>query len=81
MNIDPAIANKFKRIELEVKAGAAVFFLSSVVHCGYPNKKKGTVRITITERYNPLKKIPYLRNEKATLRMPFEGLDYNTITE
>ena len=80
-HIDSAIANKFKRIELEVKAGSAVFFLSSVVHSGYPNTKKGTVRITITERYNPLQKIPFLRDENAPLRMPFVGLDYNKVTD
>ena len=30
---------KFKRIDLEVSAGSAVIFLSSLVHGGYNNKK------------------------------------------
>ena len=80
-HIDPAIANKFKRLELEVKAGSAVFMLSSVVHCGYPNKTKGHVRITVTERYNPLQKIPFLKNENAPKKMPYMGLDYNKVLE
>ena len=54
---------------------------SAVVHCGYPNKTKGHVRITITERFNPLQKIPFLRNENAPLRMPYEGVDYNKIVD
>ena len=49
--------------------------------CGYPNKTKGHVRITITERFNPLQKIPFLRNENAPLRMPYEGVDYNKIVD
>jgi len=80
-HIDPSIAKKFKKIELEVKAGSAVLMHSAVVHCGYPNKTKGHVRITITERFNPLQKIPFLRNENAPLRMPYEGVDYNKIVD
>jgi len=80
-HIDPAIAKKFERVELNIKAGSAVFFISSLVHCGYSNKKKGTVRITITERFNPLKKIPYLKNRNAPLKMPFMGIDYNKVTD
>ena len=67
-------------MELNVKAGSAVFFLSSIIHGGYTNKKKGSVRITVTERYNPLKKIPFLHDENAPLRMPFMGFNYNKVT-
>ena len=70
-----------KEIELEVKAGSAVLMHSSVLHCGYPNKKKGSVRITICERYNPLQKIPYLRNMNAPMKIPFTGVDYNKILD
>ena len=80
-HISLKIANRFEKMELDVKAGSAVLFKSSVVHSGYPNKKKGTVRITITERFNPLQKIPFLRNEKAQIKMPYVGLDYNKITD
>tara|TARA_B100000686_G_C16715609_1_gene931818 strand:- start:466 stop:1254 length:789 start_codon:yes stop_codon:yes gene_type:complete len=80
-HIDPAVADKFERLELEVKAGSAVFMQSSMVHCGYPNKTKGHVRITVTERYNPLQKIPFLRNADAPKKMPYMGLDYNKIND
>ena len=69
------------RIELEVSAGSAVFLHSALVHCGYPNKTKGHVRITVTERFNPLKKIPFLRDEKAPLKIPYVGVDYNKISD
>ena len=44
-------------------------------------KKKGKVRIVITERYNPLKKIPFLKNENAPMNIPFVGVDYNKISD
>ena len=40
----------FKKKNLEVKAGTAIIFISSLVHSGYPSTKKGSLRITITER-------------------------------
>ena len=64
---------------LEVEAGTAIIFISSLVHSGYPSTKKGSLRITITERFNPLQKIPFLKNEKAPLKMPYVGVDYNKI--
>ena len=79
-NIDTNIFNKFERVELNVKAGSAVFMINSMVHGGYPMTKKNRVRITITERYNPLQKIPFLKNEKAPLNIPYKA-DYNKILE
>jgi len=79
-HIDPEIVKKFKRIELEVEAGSAVLAINSLVHSGYQMKKKGHARITITERYNPLKKIPYLRDEKAPLKIPYV-FDYNQLVD
>ena len=64
---------------INFKAGSAVFFLSSLIHSGYQTKKNNSVRITITERFNPLKKIPYLKNDKATMKIPFTGINYNSI--
>ena len=64
---------------LKVKAGNGIIFLSSLVHSGYENSDNKSVRITITERFNPLKKIPYLKNEKAPMKMPYVGLDYNKL--
>ena len=79
-NIDPNIFNKFEKVELNVKAGSAVFMINSMVHGGYPMTKKNRVRITITERYNPLQKIPFLKKEKAPLNIPYKA-DYNKILE
>mgnify|MGYP000336056461 CR=1 FL=1 len=72
---------KFEKIELEVKAGSAILMHSSVLHCGYPTKKRGSVRIIVTERYNPLQKIPFLKNENAPMKIPFVGVDYNKIVD
>ena len=80
-HIDPKVAKRFKRQELEIKAGSAILMKSSLVHSGYQNKDKGSVRITITERFNPLQKIPFLRNEKAPLTIPYIGVDYNKIVD
>ena len=52
---------------------------AAVLHTGYPTKKRGFVRFGITERFNPLKRIPYLKNEKASMKMPYVGLDYNKL--
>ena len=78
-HVSPKIAKKFERKELNIKAGSAVFFLSSLIHSGYQTKKNNSVRITITERFNPLKRIPYLKNDKATMKIPFTGINYNSI--
>ena len=80
-HVSKEISSKFKRRELEVKAGSAVLMISSCLHCGYPNKTKNSVRITVCERFNPLQKIPYLRDPEATLKIPFTGVDYNKITD
>ena len=80
-HVDSSISKRFERIELEVKAGSAVLIQSSVLHCGYPTKTKGSVRITICERYNPLQKIPFLKNENAPLKIPYVGVDYNKIPD
>ena len=79
-HIDPEIVKKFERIELEVEAGSAVLAINSLVHSGYQMKKKGHARITITERYNPLKKIPYLKDEKAPLKIPYV-FDYDQLVD
>ena len=68
----------YKKKNLEVKAGTAIIFIYSLVHSGYPSTKKGSLRITITERFNPLQKIPFLKNDRAH-KMPYIGIDYNKI--
>ncbi len=80
-HVDRSISKKFKKVELEVKAGSAVLMHSSTLHGGYPNKTKGSVRITVCERYCPLQKMPYLKNPKAPLKIPYTGVDYNKILD
>ena len=77
-NIDKSIYEKFEKVNLNVKAGSAVFIVNSMVHTGYPMKSKNKLRVTITERYNPLQNIPFLKEEKAPLRIPYT-IDYNKI--
>jgi hypothetical protein len=80
-HVDPKIVKRFKKIKLKVKAGSAVLMHSAVLHTGYPTKKKGFVRIVITERFNPLKNIPFLKNADAPLKIPFTGINYNKISD
>lgn len=80
-HVDPKIASRFEKMNLEIKAGAAVLMHSSCLHSSYPLKKKNFVRIVITERYNPLLKIPYLKKEKAPITIPYMGVDYNKIKD
>ena len=80
-NINENDYGKFKRVNLKVKAGTAVLAHSSLVHCGYPLKNKETVRITITERFNPLKRIPYLKDDKKPMKIPYVGTNYNIIED
>ena len=78
-HVDKKIYKKFKKINLKIKAGSAVVAHSALLHCGYPNKSKKTVRIVVTERFNPLKKIPFLKNPESTKKIPYVGIDYNSI--
>ena len=79
-HIEPSILNKFEKMNHNVKSRSADLMINSTVHCGYQMKKKEHARITITERYNPLQKIPFLKKENAPLKIPYQE-DYNKITE
>ena len=79
-NISDKIVNRFNKKNLNVKAGSGVFIVNSLIHCGYQMKKKNHLRVTLTERFNPLQKIPFLKNENAKLKIPYT-IDYNKITE
>ena len=63
-HIPEEITHKYKKINLNVKAGSSVLMKSSMIHCGYPTKKRGHLRITLTERFNPLRKLPFLKIQK-----------------
>tara|TARA_B100001540_G_C15584717_1_gene541144 strand:+ start:27 stop:797 length:771 start_codon:yes stop_codon:yes gene_type:complete len=79
-NIHPSIYNNFKKVNLEVKSGSAVLMINSLIHCGYPNKTKKHVRITVTERFNPLHKIPYLKKTNVPIKIPYTA-NYNSIKD
>ena len=79
-HIDPNILNKFEKINLSVKSRSAVLMINSMVHCGFQMKKEQHARITITERYNPLQKIPFLKKDNAPLKIPYQEA-YNKILE
>ena len=80
-HVDPSVSKRFEKIYLEIKAGTAILAQSSVLHCGYPTQKKGSVRIVLTERYTPLKRLPFLRNVNAPRTIPYCGIDYNKIPD
>ena len=63
---------------LRLKGNCNYLFII-LVHSGYENQDGKSVRITITEKFNPLKKLPYLKDEKAPLKMPYVGVDYNKL--
>tara|TARA_B100000795_G_C22791950_1_gene437407 strand:- start:965 stop:1738 length:774 start_codon:yes stop_codon:yes gene_type:complete len=80
-HIDKKITDRFNKVNLEVKAGSAVFMSSALIHSGYNNNKTGHVRITLTERFNPLQKIPYLRDDNAEMKIPYMGVNLNLISD
>lgn len=77
-NIDKSIYGKFEKINLNVKAGSVVLMINRMIHTGYPMKEKNKLRVTITERYNPLQNIPFLKNDKAPPKIPYT-INYNKI--
>ena len=80
-HVDPSVAKRYEKVNLEIPAGSAILAQSAVLHCGYPTKKKGSVRIVLTERYNPLKRLPFLRNADSPREIPYTGIDYNKIPD
>ena len=85
-NINLKKLKKFKKKILQVNVGSALLIHSAVVHGSVKTRKKRFARFVMTDRFCPLIKLPYLRNEKASLLIPymFEGedkVDYNTIID
>ena len=80
-NIDEKVYKKFKKRNLSIKKGNAVIFISSLIHSSFKNTDAKSVRIVITERFNPLKKLPYLQNVKAPIKIPYFGVDLNKIRD
>ena len=44
-------------------------------------KKKRFARFVLCDRLCPLVKLPYLRKEKAPIKIPYVGVDYNAIVD
>ena len=80
-NIDEKIYKKYRKRNLSIKKGDGVIFISSLIHSSFKNTDKKSVRIVITERFNPLKKLPYLQNVKAPMKIPYVGVDLNKIRD
>ena len=78
---DKKVLSQFEKINLEVKGGSAVLLHSACIHQGYPIKKENGLRIVITDRLNPLKKIPFLKDENKPMKIPYTGVDYNQIND
>lgn len=68
---------KFYSIAPKLNAGDAVIFHSFVFHGTHPNSTK-KIRWTYITRYNSIKSAPYLKNNNASFRIPYEK-DYNSI--
>jgi len=68
--VDPPIGKKFKKRDLEIKAGSLALFHSRLMHSGYPTRKKNSVRIVVSDRLCPLKKVPFLEDENALIKIP-----------
>ena len=80
-HVKKEISDMYERKELEIKAGTALLIDSALIHCGYPTHKKNSVRFIISERYCPLKKLPYLKSEDVEMKIPYENVDLNMIEE
>ena len=85
-NINLKKLKKFEKKILKVEAGSALLIHSAVVHGSIKTRKRRFARFVMTDRFCPLIKLPYLRNEKAPLLIPymFEGedkIDYNSIVD
>ena len=75
------IYSKYKKVEINIKSGDAVLLHSALIHGTLPTRLRGFVKFVMVERFNPLKKIPYLRNSRKPIKIPHFGVDYNQISD
>ena len=66
-HLEKSVYGKFNMKILKVKSGDAVLLHSAIVHGTWMTKKKGFVKYILCDRFNPLQKIPYLKNLKIKL--------------
>lgn len=79
--ISKEIINQFEKKIVEVEAGSALLIHSSLIHGSIKTKKKRFARFILCDRLCPLVKLPYLKEEKAPIKIPYVGVDYNTIVD
>ena len=66
---------------MEVRAGSALLIHSALIHGSVETKKRRFARFILCDRYCPLQKIPYLKQEDVPLKVPHFGFNYNDIKE
>ena len=79
--VSKEIINKFEKKIIEVDAGSALLIHSALIHGSIKTKKKRFARFVLCDRLCPLVKLPYLRKEKAPIKIPYVGVDYNAIVD
>ncbi len=81
-HLEKSVYGKFNMKILKVKSGDAVLLHSAIVHGTWMTKKKGFVKYILCDRFNPLQKIPYLKNPNfKTMKIPHFGVNYNSIKD
>jgi len=58
-----------KPLNLSLKRGDVLIFHPNLFHASTPAHENQPIRWTMVTRYNPLKNIPYIENEKNSLRI------------
>ena len=66
-------------ISSNLKAGDGIIFDGMLMHGSNPNKSKN-IRWTLISRYNSLQGIPYLKDKKAQMHIPYTA-DYNALID
>ena len=54
---------------------------SALIHGTLATKKKNIAKFVMVDRFNPLKKIPYLRDVNKPMKIPHFDVDYNLIVD
>ena len=75
------VLNRFEKQKMEIDAGSALLIHSALIHGSVATKKKRFARFILCDRYCPLQKIPYLKEEDASLKIRHFGIDYNKIVD
>ena len=85
-HIKTDIVERYERYEIDIPAGSAALVHSALIHGSCQNRKKDHVRWILSDRYCPLQKLPFLKEENAERKIPYmephlKDLDYNAIVD